>query len=274
MLQQLNYIFVSINKTGNMKRIFITIAAAFSFIITHAQGDTTKPETTEFYTPVPPIVTPGNTSQDAPSDAIILFNGKNLDAWHGDKDSTQPADWNVSNGILTVNKKAGSIITKQKFMDYQLHLEWRIPENITGSGQARGNSGVFLANFGKGDVGYEIQILDCYNNKTYVNGQTGAIYKQGIPLANACKKPGEWQAYDIIWTAPRFDDAGNLTSAAKVTVLHNGVLLQNNFELKGQTRYVGPAYYIKHGASPLKLQAHGDASEPISFRNIWIRTLD
>src|SRR5258706_6103706 len=179
-----------------------------------------------------------------------------------------PAGWIISNGIATVDKKTGGIVTKQRFMDYQLHLEWRIPTNITGSGQARGNSGVFVANSGPGDEGYEVQILDCYNNTTYVNGQTGAVYKQGIPLANACKKPGEWQTYDIIWTAPRFDDAGNLLSAARVTVIHNGVLLQNNFELKGQTRYIGTPYYIKHGASPIKLQAHGDKSEPISFRNI------
>lgn len=256
------------------KKLLAAIIAAASFVFARAQGDTTKPETTEFYSPVPPIVTPGSTPQDPPSDAIILFDGKNLDAWHSEKDSTLPAGWTISNGIMTVDKKTGGIMTKQRFMDYQLHLEWRIPTNITGSGQARGNSGVFLANIGPGDQGYEVQILDCYNNTTYVNGQTGAVYKQGIPLANACKKPGEWQTYDIIWTAPRFDDAGNLLSTARVTVMHNGVLVQNNFELKGQTRYIGMPYYIKHGASPIKLQAHGDKSEPISFRNIWIRPLD
>jgi hypothetical protein len=270
------------------KKIFLTAACSACLMIADAQvdtatamtetlryvGDTTKPQATEFYKPVPPLVTPGETPQDAPSDAIILFNGKNLDAWRAEKDSTQPAGWLVSKGILTVNKKAGGIVTKQRFMDYQLHLEWRIPTDITGSGQARGNSGIFLANIGPGDEGYEVQILDCYNNKTYVNGQTGAIYKQAIPLANACKKPGEWQTYDIIWTAPRFDASGKLLNPARVTVIHNGVLLQNDYVLKGGTRYIGLPYYTAHGASPIKLQSHGDPSEPISFRNIWIRPLN
>jgi hypothetical protein len=164
---------------------------------------------TEIYSPVPRVVTTGVTPQDAPSDAIILFNGKKLDAWYGD-DSTKTAGWDISGGIMTVNKKMGGIITKQKFMDYQLHLEWRIPVNITGEGQFRGNSGVFLGYCGNIykviETGYELQILDNYNNKTYVNGQNGAVYKQSIPLVNACKKPGEWQTYDIIWKAPRFNE--------------------------------------------------------------------
>ena len=269
------------------KKIILTIACAACLLIVKAQtdsaemtpglqyiGDTTKPEATEFYKPVPPIVTPGATPQDAPSDAIILFDGKNLDAWRSAVDTTKPADWDVHDGILTVNKKAGNIETKQRFLDYQLHLEWKEPENANFTGQAKGNSGLFLASTGLGDDGYEAQILNCYNNKTYVNGQTGAIYKQGIPLANACKKPGEWQTYDVIWTAPRFDANGNLTSPAKVTLFHNGVLLQNDFVLKGQTRYIGLPYYKAHGASPIKLQAHGDKSDPLSFRNIWIRPLE
>jgi hypothetical protein len=270
------------------KKIFLTAACFVCLIIANAQvdsttemtatlryvGDTTKPQATEFYKPVPPVVTPGATPQDAPSDAIILFDGKNLDAWHSDKDSTKPAEWIVKDGAFTVNKKTGGIITRQRFMDYQLHIEWRIPTDIHGSGQARGNSGIFLANTGMGDDGYELQVLDCYNNKTYVNGQTGAMYKQGIPLANACKKPGDWQTYDVIWRAPRFDAAGNLTDSARVTVLHNGVLLQNNFALRGLTRYIGLPYYKAHGSSPIKLQSHGDPSEPISFRNIWIRPLN
>lgn len=236
-------------------------------------GDTTKPQATEFYKPVPPIVTPGATLLDAPSDAIILFGGNNLDAWHSDKDAAKPAEWIVKDGAFTVNKKVGGIITKQSFLDYQLHIEWRIPTDITGKGQGRGNSGIFLANTGTGDEGYELQILDCYNNTTYVNGQTGAMYKQGIPLANACKKPGEWQTYDVIWHAPRFDASGRLTDSAHVTVLHNGVLLQDNFALRGVTKYIGLPVYNAHGASPIKLQSHGDPSEPISFRNIWIRSL-
>ncbi|MEP7317606.1 MAG: DUF1080 domain-containing protein [Panacibacter sp.] len=228
---------------------------------------------TEVWKPVPPIVTPGATPQDAPSDAIILFDGKNLDQWQSVNNHNQPAGWTVADGVFTVNKKTGNIETKQSFTDYQLHLEWRIPENITGNGQARGNSGVFLASTGPGDQGYEIQILDCYTNKTYVNGQTGSVYKQAIPLANACKKPGEWQVYDIVWTAPRFNDDGSLKTVARVTVIHNGVLLQNNTEVKGVTAWIGQPMYKKHGPAPIKLQAHGDPSEPISYRNIWVRPL-
>ena len=234
------------------------------------QGD---PKATEFYSPVPKIITPGKTTADAPSDAIVLFGGKNLDQWTSTNDTTKPAAWTVAKNILTVKKGTGNIQTKKSFTDYQLHIEWRIPSNITGEGQARGNSGVFLASTGPGDDGYEMQVLDCYNNSTYVNGQTASIYKQSIPLANACKKPGEWQTYDIIWTAPRFNDDGTLKSPARVTAIHNGVLVQNNYELKGETRYIGAPFYKKHGPEPIKLQAHGDKSEPISFRNIWVREL-
>ena len=161
---------------------------------------------TEIYAPLPRVVTPGNRPQDPPSDAIILFDGKSLDAWHGD-DSTKATGWDVKDGTLTVNKKAGDIMTKQKFLDYQLHLEWKIPVNVTGTGQGRGNSSVILAYVGKIDGlfnrGYDVQIMDSYKNETYVNGQNGALYKQFAPLVNAFKKPGEWQTYDIIWKAPR-----------------------------------------------------------------------
>ncbi|MES1197945.1 MAG: DUF1080 domain-containing protein [Chitinophagaceae bacterium] len=233
----------------------------------------TDPKATEVWQPEPKIVTPGKTPADAPSDAIILFDGKDLEQWVSTNDTNTSAKWKVSDGIITVDKKTGNIQTKRRFTDYQLHIEWRIPENITGKDQGRGNSGVFLASTGRGDDGYEIQVLDCYNNKTYVNGQTGSIYKQSIPLANACKKPGEWQVYDIVWTAPRFNDDGSLRSAARITAIHNGVLIQNNVELKGATVYIGKPEYKKHGALPIKLQAHGDPSEPISFRNIWVREL-
>jgi hypothetical protein len=254
------------------KFFFLTLCiTVMSSELTNAQqGD---PKLTEVYSPVPPVVTPGKMNSDAPSDAIVLFDGKNLDQWESVNDSTKPANWNVADGIITVSKTAGNIRTKQSFLDYQLHIEWRIPENITGSGQARGNSGVFLASTGAGDGGYELQVLDCYNNSTYTNGQTASIYKQSIPLANACKKPGEWQSYDIVWTAPRFNDDGSLKSPAAVTVLHNGVLVQNHYELTGQTLYIGKPFYKAHGATPIKLQAHGDKSEPISYRNIWIRPL-
>ncbi|MBN9617450.1 MAG: hypothetical protein BGO25_14675 [Acidobacteriales bacterium 59-55] len=231
-----------------------------------------KHQDTEVYEPVPPIVTPGATDAAPPSDAIVLFDGKNLDQWVSNKDKS-PAKWIVADGILTVNKKAGNIETKQTFKDYQLHIEWRIPKNITGSDQARGNSGVFLASTGPGDDGYELQVLDSYNNKTYVNGQAGSIYKQGIPLANPARKPGEWQSYDVVWTAPRFKSDGSLETPAYVTVFFNGVLVQNHFELKGQTLYIGKPFYKKYDRAPIKLQAHGDHSEPISFRNIWVREL-
>ena len=167
----------------------------------------------------------------------------------------------------------GNIETKRTFKNYQLHIEWRIPENITGTDQARGNSGVFLASTGPGDAGYELQVLDSYNNKTYVNGQAGSIYKQGIPLANPNRKPGEWQTYDVVWTAPTFNADGSLKTPAYVTVFFNGVLVQNHFELKGETLYIGKPFYKKYDTAPIKLQAHGDKSEPISFRNIWVREL-
>lgn len=256
----------------NKKQLLLSLLIVFVGMNLNAQqgGD---PKATEVYTPVPKIVTPGTSNMDAPSDAIILFDGKNLDQWISTKDTTKAADWTVADGIITVKKGAGNIQTKRSFTNYQLHLEWRIPATITGTGQGRGNSGVFLAATGPGDEGYEIQVLDNYNNTTYVNGQAGSIYKQSIPLANASRKPGEWQAYDIIWTAPKFKDDGSLESPARVTAFHNGVLIQNNYELKGLTVYIGQPSYKKHGAAPIKLQAHGDPSEPISFRNIWIREL-
>lgn len=242
--------------------------------VSQQQPTKPKPEETEVWQPVPAIVTPGVTNAGAPSDAIVLFDGKNLDEWVSAQDGT-PARWNVHDGIVTVVKApgVGSIETKRRFKDYQLHVEWRIPENITGSGQARGNSGVFLASTGPGDDGYELQVLDSYNNATYVNGQAGSIYKQSPPLVNANRKPGEWQTYDVVWTAPRFNDDGSLKTPAYVTVFFNGVLVQNHFALKGQTLYIGQPFYKKYDTAPIKLQAHGDKSEPISYRNIWVREL-
>lgn len=232
-----------------------------------------KPEDTEYYTPVPPVVTPGATFRDAPSDAIILFDGKNMDEWVNAKDSLSKEKWTLNDGAMTVNKAIGDIQTRRTFTDYQLHIEWKIPTGITGSGQGRGNSGVFLATMPEGAGGYELQALDNYNNKTYVNGQAGSIYKQNPPLVNACRKPGEWQTYDVVWTAPRFNEDGSIKTPARVTAFHNGLLVQNNFELKGDTPYIGQPVYRKHGAAPIKLQAHGDKSEPLSFRNIWVREL-
>lgn len=254
-----------------MKRYLLLALLGGVSTFTAMAQEKPKHEDTEFYTPVPPVVTPGVVNSNPPSDAIILFDGKNLDQWVTTDDKS-PAKWTVANGILTVKKGTGNIETKKAFNNYQLHIEWRIPENITGEGQARGNSGVFLASIGKGDAGYELQVLDNYNNKTYTNGQAGSIYKQNAPLVNPNRKPGEWQTYDVIWTAPVFNTDGSLKSKARVTVLFNGVLVQNNFELAGPTLFIGkPSYTQAHGASPIKLQAHGDKSEPISFRNIWVR---
>jgi 3-keto-disaccharide hydrolase len=249
--------------------LFIAGMLACGIINAQTEGD---PKLTEIYSPVPPVVTPGNSFSDAPSDAIILFDGKNLDQWINVKDSTA-AKWTLGDNAMTVNKSSGDIQTRAVFTDYQLHIEYRIPADITGSGQARGNSGIFLASLPWGAGGYELQVLDNYKNSTYVNGQAGSMYKQAIPLANACRKPGEWQTYDVVWTAPRFTETGLLKSLARVTVFHNGVLVQNNTTLLGDTPYIGMPSYRKHGAAPLKLQAHGDKSEPISYRNIWIRPL-
>lgn len=238
-----------------------------------ANSQKMKPEETEVWTPVPKVVTPGKTNSDPPSDAIILFDGKNLNQWVSVKDNSVPAQWTVVDEVITVKKGTGNIQTKQSFSDYQLHIEFRIPQNITGKGQARGNSGIFLASTGKGDAGYELQTVDSYNNPTYVNGQAGSIYKQHAPLVNANNKPGVWQLYDIVWTAPRFNQDSSLKSPAFVTALLNGILIQYNTEVKGETVYIGKPSYKKHGPAPIKLQDHGDPSEPISFRNIWIRPL-
>jgi len=255
-----------------MKHLLLGLLVVAGFYKADAQ-QTAKPEDTEIWEPVPKRVTPGKTASEAPTDAIVLFNGKNLGQWVSSADRNAPATWTVADGVLTVKKDAGNIETKQTFTNYQLHIEWRIPAAISGTGQARGNSGLFLASTGKGDAGYELQILDAYDDKTYVNGMAGSIYKQLIPLANPARKPGEWQSYDVAWTTPTFNADGSLASPARVTVLYNGVLVQNNVALLGQTLYIGKPSYQAHGASPIKLQAHGDKSEPISFRNIWIRPL-
>jgi Domain of Unknown Function (DUF1080) len=236
------------------------------------QAGQPKPEETEIWQPVPAVVTPGAVPGAPPSDALVLFDGKNEDEWVSAQDHT-PAKWIVADGLLTVAKSTGNIETKRHFHNYQLHIEWRIPADITGTGQGRGNSGVFLASTGPGDAGYELQVLDGYNNPTYVNGMVGSIYKQSIPLVNAARKPGEWQTYDVVWTAPLFNADGSLKTPAFVTALFNGVLVQKHFELKGETRYIGKPFYKAFDGAAIKLQAHGDKSEPMSFRNIWVREL-
>ncbi len=222
------------------------------------------PEATEFYEPVPPVISPGKVTVTPPADAIVLFDGTNLSSWEGEKANTK-ATWIVENGVMTVNPKTGGINTKQSFGDLQIHLEWRSPSQIVGEGQGRGNSGIYI--MGK----YEVQILDSYENSTYTNGQAGSIYKQSPPLVNVTKKPGEWNTYDIIFTAPKFNKDGMLLSPAKITALHNGVLIQNNFKLRGPTEYIGIPNYTAHEEKlPLHLQDHGN---PVSFRNIWVREL-
>lgn len=226
----------------------------------------------EQWEPAPAKVLPGASVGVPPSDAIILFDGRNLDQWVDAKDHL-PARWPVRDGVLTVDKTLGNIETKRHFRNYQLHIEWRIPKDVTGKGQFRGNSGLFLASTGPGDAGYEIQILDSWNNQTYANGQAASVYKQAAPLVNASRQPGEWQSYDVIWTAPTFEGDGALKTPAYVTLLHNGVLVQNHTQLAGETVFVGrPAYHAFDGAA-VKLQAHRDPSAPISFRNIWLREL-
>jgi hypothetical protein len=214
-----------------------------------------------------PLVTPGITNADAPSDATILYNGNGLGAFQ--KKDGSPAGWRIdADGAVTDIKGAGDLITKEAFGNCQLHIEFREPAEVKSSGQGRGNSGVYL--MGK----YEIQVLDSYNNPTYSNGQAGAVYKQHVPLVNASRKPGEWQSYDIIFTAPLFKENGDLESPARVTVIHNGVLIQNNVTILGTTDWVMKPKYKKHAAKlPLMLQDHGDDGNPISYRNIWIRNL-
>ena len=251
------------------------LAATLAGLAATAQAQTLRvgdPKATEQWAPVPPIVTPGATADAAPSDAIVLFDGKDLSQWVETSDKS-PARWRVAGSAMTVEKSAGNIETKRRFRSYQLHLEWSVPEGITGSGQGRGNSGVFLASTGPGDDGYELQILDSFQNTTYVNGQAGSLYKQHPPLVNAMRPPGRWQTYDVIWTAPVFAADGAVTSPARATVLHNGVLIQNDAKLSGETVYIGKPSYRPYATAPIKLQAHGDPSAPISFRNIWVREL-
>lgn len=215
---------------------------------------------TEVWKPVPPVVEA--KAGDVPSDAVVLFDGTDLSAWESVNGGD--AQWTVSNGTMTVKPGTGDIKTKESFCDIQLHFEWKTPTDVAGlEGQQRNNSGIFL------QQRYEIQVLDSYNNKTYPNGQAGSVYKQTIPLVNAMREPGEWQEYDIIFNAPEFDGE-ELVKPGYVTVLHNGVLVQNHTEILGETEWIGPASYEAHGCAPLQLQDH---SNPVSFRNIWVREI-
>lgn len=222
------------------------------------------PEATEFWEPEPRVVTPGASDHLPPSDAIVLFDGSNLNQWIGLKENGA-APWKVEDGAFTVGAGTGGIESKESFGDAQIHLEWRSPSEVKGESQGRGNSGFFL--MGK----YEVQVLDSYNNRTYSNGQAGSIYKQHPPLVNATRPPGEWNTYEIIFKAPRFNADGMVISAARVTLIHNGVLVQNDVEVRGPTEYIGiPNYQAHEEELPYMIQDHGDA---VSFRNIWVRKL-
>lgn len=249
-----------------MKKLVLLASVAFMYTgITWSQAPNKEkvfPEATEVWEPVPPVVTPGENS-NPPSDAIVLFNGKDLSQWTS-KDGKE-AKWKVENGVFTVAPGTGPIVSKLGFGDCQLHVEWRSPEKVLGEGQGRGNSGVYM------QQRYEIQVMDSYNNPTYSNGQAGSIYKQSIPLVNVCRKPGEWQTYDIIYSAPRFSENGRVSIPAYITILQNGVLVQNHVEIWGPTEYIGMAKYKVHkDKEPIELQDHGCL---VSYRNIWIRPL-
>jgi len=250
------------------KNLLFLLLSFVPTALVSAQPSRMTHDMTEFYEPQPKVVDAGKVNGCAPSDAIVLFDGKDLSKWCDDNGAQ--AKWRVHDGVVTVVKEegAGNIRTRENFGSIQLHLEWSTPVDITGQDQARGNSGVFLQ--GK----YEIQILDCYRNETYVNGMVGSVYKQAAPLVNPMRAPGEWNTYDIIYTAPVFKEDGTYLYEPRVTVLLNGVLVQNNTAIKGTTEFIGHPRVIKHGEGPIILQMHGDPSEPISFRNIWLRRLD
>lgn len=260
--------------------VLIVILAMVLLYNTVCSQSDIDPRKTEVWEPVPEVVIPGGEfSVKPPSDAIVLFDGSGLDEWaasrHGFRglsaddaarldESLEDAEWRVHDGMFTVAPRSGNIRTRRNFTDIQLYLEWKTPFEHSRPGQGWGNSGVFLQ--GR----YEVQILNSWENPTYVNGQAGSIYKQYPPLVNASRKPGEWQNYNILFTAPRFREDGELKTPARVTVFHNGVLIQNNVEIQGNTVYRGQPSYDHHGPAPIVLQDHGDE---VSFRNIWVREL-
>lgn len=262
-----------------MKKLMLTSLTAFACLLSFGQAqqpattekkypvpEPMKPGMTEIWEPEVKIIQPGTTNSDAPSDAIILFNGTDVSSEWSDMKGN-PSKWIVKDGELISVRGAGYIKSKRTFTNFQLHIEWKTPSDVSGESQGRGNSGVFLQEL------YEVQVLDSYNNRTYRNGQAASVYKQYPPLVNACKKPGEWQTYDIIYTAPTFgNDSTVYVTPPRVTVLHNGVLVQNNVVLRGPTEYIGiPEYFIKkHGPGSVALQDHGN---PVAYRNIWIREL-
>ena len=242
-----------------MKLHFTLFFVLITFFPSLAQD---KPEDTEVWEPEPVVVSPG-LDNSPPSDAIVLLS-EGISKWNHANGSD--CQWELKNGILTVKKGTGDVFSSVTHGDIQLHLEWRAPKaDPKLTGQGRGNSGVFF------QTKYEIQVLDSYNNRTYSNGQAGSIYKQHIPLANVNRPPMEWQTYDIIYLAPRFNEDGSLQKPGYVTAFLNGVLVLYNVELKGTTEYIGAPKYSAHGELPLKLQDHGN---PVSYRNIWFRKIN
>lgn len=263
---------------------FFILCLALAILTSCRAQQITDPVATEVWDPQPVIVTPGVGTRP-PSDAIVLFDGTDLEAWRkpqhisekgtvpemkADVQSLDPAykhpdaDWTVEAGQFVVAPGTGAIETKQAFGDMQLHIEWLAPVDAGKEGQQYSNSGVFLMGL------YEVQVLNNYKNKTYANGQAGAVYKQTPPLVNVSRPPGEWQTYDILFTAPKFDGA-KLVSPAYVTVFHNGVVVQNHTELEGPTAYIGKSSYFPHAAEmPLRLQDHGNL---VRYRNVWVRKL-
>jgi hypothetical protein len=216
---------------------------------------------TELWQPVPESVVPGKQGS-APGDATVLFDGSGMDAWQNK--SGEAAGWRIEGDAMVVVPGSGDLFSRELFGDVQLHIEWRAPAVVVGDSQERGNSGVFLMDR------YEVQVLDSVDNPTYSNGQAASVYKQHIPLVNASLGPGQWQAYDIIFSAPVFSAIGHLAHAATITVLHNGVLVQNHVVIQGPTEFIGKPQYTAHGKAPIRLQDH---SNPVSFRNIWVREL-
>jgi hypothetical protein len=239
---------------------FCATLVLFSLAVAQSQWQIHDPNR-----PMAPVVTPGPAGPPVPppADAVVLFDGKDLSQWIDFKG--QPVKWKLENGYVEIVPKTGDIRTVQGFGDCQLHVEWMAPFPPTGEGQDRGNSGVYLMNL------YEVQVLDCYNNKTYADGSTAAIYGQYPPLVNACRKPGEWQTYDIVFHRPRFDKDGALLAPARMTVFHNGILVHDNDILTGPTAHMArPPYKMHADKLPIGLQDHGN---PVRYRNIWVREL-
>ena len=247
-----------------IQKMALWMLILFTFLLSQSLSAQIKdPKATEVWEPVPNKVQPGERGLP-PSDAIVLFDGTDLDAWKSRWKKDGAAEWKIANGYMEVVKGKGDIMTKETFGDIQLHIEWSAPTEIIGEGQGRGNSGVFL------QERYEVQVLDSYVSKTYSNGQAASIYKQSIPLVNATVAPGEWNVYDIIFKAPVFNKDGIKVADGYITVIHNGVVVQNHQRILGSTEYIGFPKNEAHGNGSIILQDHGN---PVRFRNIWLRKL-